>query len=110
MVHVGPFDRTSGDQVDTVGPVHLADLLGRDQLAAVTVDHIEEAVLRRLHQDIARLAIDGDRRERDLLRAIVIPAVIGIDLIMPDVLAGIGVQRDDRGGIEVVTAARAANI
>ena len=41
-----------------VGPVHLDEVLRRDQLAVRAVDHEEEAVLRRVHHHLARLAVD----------------------------------------------------
>src|SRR5581483_5561204 len=40
----------------------------------------------------------------------VVPVIAGRLLIVPDIFAGVGVQRDDRGEIEVVAAGRAADL
>jgi hypothetical protein len=42
------------------GPVHVDEVLGRDELAVGAVDHEEEAVLGRVQDDLARLAVDGE--------------------------------------------------
>ncbi len=91
----GIFDRAAGRQVNMAGPCHLADLVGRDQLAGLAVDHIEKAVLGRVQDDLAVLATDGQRRQLDVHRAVIIPRLVGILLIVPDIVAGLRVQRDD---------------
>ena len=92
------------------GPGHRDVLVRREQLAGHAVEHVEEAVLRRLHQHLARLAVDRQVREHDVLRGGVVPVVAGRGLVVPDVVAGVGVQRDDRRQVQVVAAARAADV
>ena len=78
------LDRSSAVDIDTLGPVdrHIAG--SGDQLPGCAVEHIKEAVLRGLHQH---------------------PAQPAADLEVPDVLAGPGLQRDDRVNVEIVAAA-----
>ena len=91
-------------------PVHVDEILCRDELAVGAVDHEEEAVLRRVQDDLARRAVDIDVGKDHRLGRGVVPVIARRLLIMPDIFAGVGVQRDDRGEIEVVAAGRAADL
>ena len=102
------LDRPAGLQVDLLRPVHRHERLRRDQLAVGAIDHVEEAVLRRLHQHLARLAVDRQIREHDVLRRGEVPGLARRRLVVPDVLAGVRLERDDRAQEQVVAAAGAA--
>ena len=56
-------DRTAA-RVDRARPVHEHERLGRDELAGLAVEHVEEAVLRRLHDHLARGARRSSRSAR----------------------------------------------
>src|SRR5687767_9230223 len=92
----GVLDWPACREVDARGPCHLGDLLGRDQFPVVAVDHVEKAVFRSLHQDLAELARDLDLAEMHVHRGIIVPALARIDLIVPLIGAGLAVQCDDR--------------
>ena len=106
-VGIGRLDRASV-RVVVCGPVDVGDRLGGDEFPRLTVDHEEEAVLRRLHQDLAEPAPDLEVGEHDVLRRGVVPGLGRGRLVVPDELARVGAQGEDRGEIEVVAAARAA--
>ena len=106
----GELDRAAGREVDVTGPGDGDELLGRDQFAGAAVEHVEEAVLRRLHEDLAHLAADRQLGEHDRLCGRVVPGVAGRRLVVPDVLAGVGAERDDRRQEQVVAAAGAPQV
>ena len=106
----GILDRAAGRHVDPVGPVDLRELLRRHQLARLAVDHIIEAVLRRVDQHRTLAAIDDQIGQLDVHRIVEVPGVAGIGLVMPGVLPGLRIQRDDRGEIEIVAAAGRADL
>src|SRR5260221_10109275 len=93
-----------------VCPGHLAQLFGRNHLAGVAIEHIKEAILGRLQQHLAAFAVNVECRHGHLLGAIEVPTVTRVDLVVPDVLAGISVERNDRGGVEIVATAWAARL
>jgi hypothetical protein len=105
---LGVLDRPAGRHVDAFGPVDLRILLGRQQLAGRAIDHVIEAVGRRLHQHLARRAVDLEVGEDDVGRGLVIPLFGGVHLVVPDVFAGVGLQRDDGRQEQVVALALAA--
>src|SRR5262249_58916525 len=59
---------------------------------------------------LARSAVDIDVGEDHRLGGGVVPVVAGRFLVVPDIFAGVGVQRDQRGEIEIVAAGRAARV
>ncbi|VWX53316.1 hypothetical protein NOVOSPHI9U_460007 [Novosphingobium sp. 9U] len=99
------LDRAAGLQVDAACPGHLAELLGRDGPAGLAVDHIEESVRRRLHQHLAWFAGDLQRSGDDIRGRLVVPCLARVHLVVPQVLARLCLERDDRGEIEVVPGA-----
>ncbi len=92
------------------GPVHFGEVLGRDELAVGAVDDEEEAVLGRMQQHLARLAADLHVGQDHRLGGGVVPVVAGRLLVVPLVLAGVGVQRHHRAQVEVVAALGAARL
>jgi hypothetical protein len=105
-IDVGP----AGLGIDAPGPGDRRVILGRDELAVGTIDHVEEAVLRRVHQHFTRLAIDREIGEHDMLAGSEIPAFGRRLLEVPGIGAGLGLQRDHRREIEIVAAARRADL
>jgi len=103
------FDGAPRLGIDARRPGHVDVVLRRDELAVLAVEHVEEAVLRRLHQDLAHVVADLDVGEDDRLRRGVVPGFAGRRLEMPDVLARVGPQRHDRRQEPVVAAAGAAD-
>ena len=108
---VGMFDRASGGEIDMIRPGDVVgEFLGRDQLSGCAIDYIEEAVFWCMHDHGAKLAADRQIAELDIHRVIIVPGLSGVDLIVPDILAGIGVDCDDRSQEEIVAAAGAADL
>ena len=101
------LDRATGRAVDVRRPVDRGERLGRDELTGEPVDDVEEAVLGRLQQHLARPAGDGQVGQDHLLRGVEVPVVAGGDLVMPDVVAGAGPQGDDRRQVQVIAVALA---
>jgi len=58
-----------------------------------------------VEQDRALAAIDDHVGQFDVHRIVEVPGILRIGLVMPGVLAGLDVDRDDRGEIEIVAAA-----
>ena len=90
--------------------VDLPDLLGGEQLPVAAIDHVEEAVLRRVQQHLARRAVDREIGQHDVHARVVVPALARNGLVVPLVLPGVGVERDDRAQEQVVAAAGAADL
>jgi hypothetical protein len=86
-------------------PVHIGVVLGREQLAGLAIEHVEEAVLRRLHDHRAALAADLEVGQHQLLHRIEVPAVARRGLVVPGHASGIGIEGDDRGGEQTVELA-----
>ena len=105
----GHLDRAASGVV-AGGPVHIDEVLGRDELAVGAIDDEEEAVLRRMQDDLARRAVDREVGQDHRLGGRVVPVVAGCFLVVPQEFAGIGVQRDEGGEIEIVAAGRAAQV
>src|SRR4029077_330477 len=93
-----------------LGPGHLAELLRRDQLSRGAVDDIEEAVLWCVQDDLAWLAIDGNRGQHQVHCGGEVPALAGRGLVVPDIVSGVGIERDDRAQEQIVSASGAANL
>ena len=108
-VALGRLDRAPRLHVDVAGPRRRDVLVRRQQLARDAVDDVEEAVLRRLHQHLARFAVDDEVREDDVLRRGVVPVVTRRDLVMPLQAPGVRIEREDRREEQVVAAARRAD-
>ena len=79
-----------------------------DRLAALAIEHEQEAVLRRLRDDFARAAAVADRQQLRRLRQVVVPKIVVHELLMPEPAAGARVERDERVREEIVALAIAA--
>ena len=65
------------------------------QLAGFPVEHIEKTVLRRLHDDFALAPVDLELGQNHVLDGGKIPGVTRYGLVVPHVIPGIGIKRDD---------------
>src|SRR5678815_4679007 len=75
----------------------------RDSVLAVrAVEDEEPAVAACLRQQLARLAVDRTVEEHGRLRGIPVVRVVRRRLEVPDQLSGVGIERDDRLGEQVV--------
>ena len=108
ITRVGCLDGATRLEVDMSRPVHRYNIFGRNQLTRGAVDHIEEAVLRRLHNDLAVAAVDLEIGEHHVLHGRVIPGIAGDCLVVPRVLARVGVERNDGRQKQVVATAGAS--
>ena len=88
--------------IDPRCPVDVREGLCRDERAGCAVEHIEKAVLVRLHQHGAINAADLQVRQDQLLRGVVVPVIIRRRLVVPRHPTGVGMERDDRGGVQPV--------
>ncbi len=102
------LDRTACLQVHRRRPVRRNHLLRGEQLARRAIEHIEEPVLRHLHDHFAIGASDLQRGQHQRLGRREIPRFAGRGLVVPDVFPGVCLQRDDRRQIQIVAAAGAA--
>ncbi len=102
--------RATGFRVDMRRPVHRDVGFGGDELAGLAVEDVEKAVLGRLHDDLAHLAIDCQVGEDHVLRRGVIPGIAGRGLVMPGVFARVRVDGQDRRQEQVVAAARTPDL
>ena len=103
------FDGAAGLHIDVRRPGHVNQLVGGNKLAVRTIEHIEETVLRCMQQRLDRLLINRQIREDHVHIRVVVPGFTWHRLIVPDVLAGIGIERDDRAQKKIIAAAGAAH-
>ena len=106
----GNLDRPARFQVDAARPGGLDEGLCRDQLACLSVDYIEEAVLGRVEQGLHLLPVNLQIGEHDVHVRVVVPGLSWSGLIVPKVLPGVRVQRDDRAKEQVVPSLRAPDL
>ena len=99
------LDGSAGLQVDALGPGDRGVGVGRDQLPGGPVDHVEETVLRGLHQHLAGLAADVQVRQHDVLGGRVVPALARGRLVVPDILARVRLEGQDGRDEQVVALA-----
>ena len=102
------FDGPAGLGIKARGPVDGHEGLGRDELAGHAIEHIEHAVLGGLHDDLAIFVGDFDVGQDHVIGGVVIPVIARCGLVVPDVLAGLGLERDDGAEEQIVAAAGAA--
>src|SRR5205085_6823079 len=91
-------------------PGHRYVSFGGKQLAGCSIENVEEAVFRRLHQHLAFAATHIEVCEDDVLRRREVPVFARRRLIMPDEFAAVGLEREDRREVEVIAAAGTADV
>jgi len=100
------FDRHAGLQIDASGPVHAINtLFGGQHLAVRTINDVEEAVTVRRHNDWNSLAVEWQVSKHQLVDAVIVPCVMWCVLIVPLDLTGVGVQSNNRCGVQVAVLA-----
>ena len=72
------------------------------------IEHEQEAVLRDLRERFDRPAVDRDVDQDRRGRQVVVEQIVMHGLEVPDALAGLRIQRDDRAAVQVVAEAMAA--
>ncbi len=77
-------------------PRGLGEGVGGEQIAVLSIDDIEEPVLRRVHQGLDVAAFNLEIGKDDVHRRRVVPGIARNCLVVPQVLAGIGIECDDR--------------
>src|SRR5262249_32972964 len=77
-------------------------LVGAQELAVFAVERVVVAVAREVGYDLALLTIDVDVIEHFRARRVEIPMLVRGLLEVPGDLAGVGVERDGRGRVEIV--------
>src|ERR1700733_2435536 len=92
----------TGRPVDAENGIDVAVWVGRDDLAALTVHHVEMTIAVRMHQHLARLAIHIHVDQNLLVDSVVVVLVMRVILQRPFGGAGIGITREQRRGPFVV--------
>ena len=87
---------------------HVGKLVGGQERTARAVEHVVEAVLAGLHDDVPPLAAQVQVGEHEFLGAVEVPAIAGRRLIEPGHGAVGRMDGYDRGRIQLVAAAAAA--
>ena len=85
-------------------PIHRRKRRRRNELAGDPVEHIKEASLVRLHQNLARAPVHLDIGKEQLLDAIEVPRIAGHRLVMPHEISVIRIHSQDGTYIKVVHA------
>jgi hypothetical protein len=96
------LDRPPGLHVDARGPVGVLEGRRREQLAGVTVVHVDEAGASELDQHLARLAVDRQVDDDVLVDVVVVPLIVRRRWVGPERFTGPGVAGEGGGGPEIV--------
>ena len=106
IARVWIFNRTSGFQVVPGRPCNAVnERVGGQQFAIQPVDREEKSVFGCVVENFAFFAAPRFGGQDDRLRRGIVPAFGRCFLIMPDIFAGIGFQRDDGGQEQIVAFA-----
>jgi hypothetical protein len=83
-------------------PIHIDEILGRNELAGLAIENVEKAVLRRMQKDVAFLSVDCQVGQDQVLVGVVVPSVRRRFLVVPNVFAGVEIQSNHGRRIEIV--------
>ena len=97
-------------RADALRPCLLHERLRQNHAPVRAIEHVEEAVAVGKQHRLPRLAVDGEVGQHGHLRRIPVVDVVRRELKMPLDLAGVGIERDHRRGVEVVSLAHGAEI
>ena len=97
-------------RVEALGPCHRNIVLAGDELSGFAVEHIEEAVLGRVQQNLANLPINFQIGQDDVLGCREVPGVARRLLEVPGHFARVGLDGDDGRDIKIVSAAGRAEV
>ena len=88
---------------DARGPIDAAEEgLGEEQLAVGPVEDVEEAVAIGMEQKFGRLAVVSGVDQDVGFGGVAIVQVVRRELVVPLEVAGLGIEREDAVGVEVV--------
>ena len=107
---IGVFDGATGLHVNMRGPVHGGNRVRRQEFAGTAIQHIKEAVFRRLHDDLAQLAINLDIGQDHGRGSGKVPGIARRGLVVPDVVPGRRIERNDGRQEKIVAPTRAAGL
>ncbi len=99
-------DRPPCLHVDVSSPVHVGIVLRGEELAGLSVEDVEEAVLGGLHDHRPGRAVYGQVGKNQFLYRVVVPAVARRGLVIPGHASGGRVQRQDGCGEQAVELRR----
>src|SRR6185312_5990629 len=83
-------------------PCDLHEGRGRNELTRGAVEHVEESVLRRLHDHFTLAASDVQVQDHQLLHAVEVPVIVGDGLVVPLELPRLLIDRKNRARVEIV--------
>src|SRR3990172_12197034 len=90
--------------VETARPVdRLRERPGGDELPVGPIDDVHVAALVRMDEELPHASMEDGVDENALVGAVVVPEVMGDLLEVPDDFAGVGIDRHDAIGVEVLT-------
>ena len=88
--------------IESTHPVHFGERLPHQELPGVTIQRVHQSIAigpqHDLHVGAVPIHVDQDRH----LHRVVVVGVIGGELEVPAQFAGVGIERDDRVGVEIV--------
>ena len=88
--------RPTGFRIDMAGPIHRHIIFGGNKFAGLAINYVEKPVFRRLHNDFTLGSFNLNIGQNHMLSGGVVPGFSRGGLVMPDVLAAVRVEGDDR--------------
>src|SRR5262249_3823748 len=96
------YTRPPGLHIDAVGPVHSGERHCSQQLTGSRIEHVEEAVLAGLQDDVTLLAVHVQIHNRHGADSVVVPRVSRRGLVVPHVFARVCFHRNDGRQVQVI--------
>ncbi len=90
-------------------PINLGIGFSGDQSPIRSVQHIEEAIFRRLHNDRSRHPLDLDICQYQMLRGRVVPTISGRGLVVPSIITRFRIKCDDARQKEIIPPSWTSN-
>ena len=87
---------------DLARPIGSREGFADEQLAVLAIKYVEETVAVGEHHHLVRLPCDGEVAEHRDLRRIPVVNVVRGELVMPLEHAGVGIERQERAGVQIV--------
>ena len=81
---------------------------GGEKLSVGAIEDVKKSVTIRLEQQFSRLALINGIDEHGSFGGVIVVEIVGRELKIPFHLAGVGVDREDASGVEIVAGARPA--
>src|SRR5580692_2208112 len=99
---VGIFKRATCLRIDSGRPGDRGVGFCGNDITGGAIEYVEESVLRSLKKNLSPDPVDCDVGKDDWRGGIVVPCIAGNFLVVPNVFAGVGFERDDRAGEQIV--------